>query len=503
MSQEFSPNIVSPDAERAAQPESRPSLDARGAHTRADYPGQPFGPEMGFAGTDQRQYEESERQPRQLGKFAYALLWAEPIWIALLTPLLLLPGQFLSELFHPIIVAGLFFFWPARLLLQHRIAPRTSIDFLLALILLLVPVSLWISPDKNVSWVAAGYLLLGVAIYIAIVNWPVTVRYPWLVGVTLCALGLGLAAIGPQILARAPTKLFESPELQVAVVQARESGLETINPNILGGGLVFILPLLFALALQTNLLGGTGDELRDKITSTLFTIVCAALALAVATVLILTQSRGAYVAAALSCWLVLLLRWPRMWLLWVLLLVGGVGGVSWYGADNLLGQSKFDHSINSFEGRTEIWIRTIEGLFDYPLTGIGIGTFSESISRLYPFSLYSAQNQPHAHNMLLQVGADLGLVGLSAIVGLLIGVIMMFSQTIQAYRLSHSGLYVAFAIGGIGAICSMIVHGFFDAALWGTKLSPLPWMLYGLAVILPKQKEKKSRRRRRSRNCSG
>lgn len=494
MSQDFSPHTVTSDTEGFASTKEQPSISASDV-----YQEWPLGPELEFPEWDQEE-QPSKRQAGKLGSVANALLWIEPFWIALLSPLLLLPGQFVSELLHPIIVAGLFLFWPARLLFQHRITPRTPFDILLTLLLLLVPIGIWISPDKNTSWIAAGYLLLGVCIYVAIVNWPITKRYPWLVGLGLCFLGISLAVVGPQILANAPTKLFENPTLQASVNQAREQGLETVNPNILAGGLVFVLPILFALTLQTNLMGGTDDALRDRITSIVLTIVCGAVALAVGYVLILTQSRGAYIAAALSSWLVLWLRWPRAWLLWVVLIISGISGIAWFGLDNLLGQSKFDHSINSYQGRTEIWIRTIESLFDYPFTGIGIGTFGETALRLYPFSIYTDKSAPHAHNMLLQVGADLGLIGLAALIGLLVAVVIMFSQTIQAYRHSRSGINVAFAIGGIGTIVAMLTHGMFDAALWGTKLSALPWMLYGLAVVLPKTDEKQVRRRRRKRS---
>lgn len=494
MSKDFSPHTVTSDSEGFAPVKEQPSVGASDL-----YQEWPLGPELEFSEWDQEE-EPSKRQGGKLGPITNALLWIEPFWIALLSPLLLLPGQFVSELLHPVLIAALFLFWPVRLLIQHRITPRTPLDTLLALLLLLVPVGIWISPDKNASWIAVGYLLLGVCIYVAIVNWSVTKRHPWLVGLGLCLLGISLAIVGPQILANAPTKLFENPNLQASVNQAREQGLETVNPNILAGGLVFVLPILFALTLQTNLMGGTGDALRDRVTNIVFTIVCGALVLAVGYVLILTQSRGAYIAAALSAWLVLWLRWPRAWFLWIVLIISGIGSISWFGLDNLLGQSKFDHSINSYEGRTEIWIRTIEGLFDYPLTGIGIGTFEETALRLYPFSIYTDKSVPHAHNMLLQIGADLGVFGLAAMVGLLVAVVLMFSQTIQAYRHSRSGVNVAFAIGGIGAIVAMLTHGIFDAALWGTKLSALPWMLYGLAVVLPKTEERKTRRRRRKRS---
>lgn len=63
--------------------------------------------------------------------------------------------------------------------------------------------------------------------------------------------------------------------------------------------------------------------------------------------------------------------------------------------------------------RVEIWERTIAMIGDYPLTGVGMSMFYLAI-RDEPYIVTQLANRPppHAHNALLQVGADLGVPGI-------------------------------------------------------------------------------------------
>ena len=65
-------------------------------------------------------------------------------------------------------------------------------------------------------------------------------------------------------------------------------------------------------------------------------------------------------------------------------------------------------------------------LQDFVFTGIGIGNFNLVIPQLYPYiTIPPGVDIPHAHNLLLQIGLDLGLPGLIAYLGLLINVFVM------------------------------------------------------------------------------
>ena len=155
-------------------------------------------------------------------------------------------------------------------------------------------------------------------------------------------------------------------------------------------------------------------------------------------------------------------------------------------------------------------------LRDFWPTGIGIGTFNLIIPVLYPYANPLYNGVEHAHNLLLQVGVDLGLPGLVLFIWLLVAVIRVLISVIRnggavaaaasptalerqpksrthhvQRRVAHrqAALRWALAVGTLGAVVGMLVHGLVDAVTWGTKLAFLPWLFYTLAALLWHQEQ--------------
>jgi len=201
-------------------------------------------------------------------------------------------------------------------------------------------------------------------------------------------------------------------------------------------------------------------------------------------VLLLTKSRGGYVAAAVG---VLALLWlsGRWKLALVILLVCVVVGV-WvvgYGGDaettpNLVEQSA-DPSTLAF--RVNVWRVALWMLADFPFTGVGMGTFNDVGALLYPF--YETQN-PGTHNVHLQAGVDLGLPGLIAYLALLGLTLWMAWQAAQRFKEKERPVLHAIAIGGLSGMMALLVHGFVDNTMWNTRAAFLPWVMMGMLVAL-------------------
>lgn len=71
-----------------------------------------------------------------------------------------------------------------------------------------------------------------------------------------------------------------------------------------------------------------------------------------------------------------------------------------------------EHSLFT---RFEIWDRAVRMIRHYPATGSGISTYRSMVERdEYAVRHYAINNRilPHAHNIFLQMGADLGVMGL-------------------------------------------------------------------------------------------
>jgi putative inorganic carbon (hco3(-)) transporter len=131
--------------------------------------------------------------------------------------------------------------------------------------------------------------------------------------------------------------------------------------------------------------------------------------------------------------------------------------------------------------RPEIWSAALCAIQDFPLTGIGMGTFGEVTPAMYPlFAGYLPQG--HAHNVFLQVAVDLGIPGLVAWLAILVLALVsaweLYRQTNKQGDRWAAGL-------GAGLLCAQValgVHGMVDVAAWRTPLGGMVWVLWGLTL---------------------
>ena len=451
------------------------------------------------------------------------ILWCEPLWIALLAPALLFPGRFWVAGLQPLLVLLLFAFWPLRFLAATVGGLRTfrasPLDLALAALLAAVGAVLATSPAPASSWEAAGCLLLGVAAAAALIQWPPAQRRPALAAWILLAMGAAVAAVGPLLLGSHADKLglgFLAP----GAGSWTGTLAETLNPNVLGGAL--LEPLLLALALAV------GPRWSRQPWRWVGSLLC----LGLAAELVLTECRGAWLGAAAGVTVILLLRWPtsgRRLLPWgglaaVVLLPGWLAA----GGSTLLFDAFTSAAVATRGGdgladRITIWQAAAAAIARQPLNGLGLGLFGPWVTQ---HGLLPAAHPPlHAHNLLLQVAADLGGAGLAAYSAVLLVTGWMLATCVrrrpQHWRRHEEGasrpasprpgapapaaqrppvrpqppplaaaavhrlrLHWTLAVGCSGALAGLLVHGLVDAALWGNKAATLPWLLIALACLL-------------------
>ncbi|MFN8488758.1 MAG: O-antigen ligase family protein [Caldilineaceae bacterium] len=402
-------------------------------------------------------------------------------------------------------MAALFLFWPLRLTATRRLAPATPLNWPIFLLLLWSPVGVWASQYPDRSWEALGYLVLGIALYFAFLNWPLTQRYPLLIVAGLGLVGLALATTGPALLANIPEKLFTFSDDFAKSKPIELFGLgETINSNVLAGTLLLPICLLTALILQPRWLKRGPARWWAPLLLSLATI-------SIMATLFLTQSRGAYLALAIGLLLVFVLRWPRIG---IAVAVAGIAALVVLVSDGLLETLNSDSAITTTSGRVEVWQRALYTLRDFPLTGLGIGAFGLVIPQLYPYEHISNQPDviPHAHNLFLQVGVDLGVPGLLLYLWLWISTLANLIMILRKHgnfdqdeedldeikdshlrhrlkRQLHRNVKLrwALAVGLLATFVSLFIHGLVDAIAWGTKVAFLPWLLFALTALLIEQ----------------
>lgn len=404
------------------------------------------------------------------------ILAVEPLWLLLLAPFLLFPGRFLSPQWQPLVVLALFLFWPLRWWLQGNVAPPTPVRLSTLLFLLTILLPIYVSIDRVRSWEVAGYLLFGVVVANALINAPGLQARPQRIVWALLVCLAGLALLGPWIVAPSTVSSPVIVPLQRMAAPVLPMLGETINPNILANALLAILPFALVLPLAE---GWTRRRwLR---------MLVALLALVGMGVLYLTESRGALFAAGVILILIAVLRFPR--LLWPVVIAGA--GVVVYllysgaGALDTLTQATNGSATSGIAERIELWERGIYAIQDFPLTGIGLGTFSTVVPFLYPFLIIPPNTfLPDAHNLLIQVGVDLGVAGLISFLAIILGMFVMMLQVLGKRHGAGRDLRWALAAGVFASFVGMLVAGIFAATNWGVKPAFLPWVIGALGVLV-------------------
>ena len=400
--------------------------------------------------------------------------WSMVNWIVMLAAVVLLWSAALPPWVSMATVAALAVAFLARAAATRQITGHTPADWpLLALLLLLLPVGLWASPDLAMTLPRSYALIAAAALY-----WAVAALsdHPWLRysgwGLLLAGLAMALAVI-------AATPLSGSSLLS-PLAQAIRAPLpflhpDRFNPNLSGQLLAIFLAPAAALAL----VGGTpgGRTLR---------LAAAALSLALAVLLLLTQSRGALLGVAVALPVMTLLadrRWLALWLValgaGLFLLRQSPQLAATLSTALLVGGGDVTATA---QGRMELWSRALYLMQDFPFTGVGLGMPQRVIDLLYPlFTVVSGSQWLHVHNTYLQIGSEMGIPGLIALAALLLSV---GAALVRQARRRHAGAYRGLALGLLGSLIVFAVHGLVDAPLASPKLMVLFFGLMGLMTAV-------------------
>lgn len=412
---------------------------------------------------------------RELRAVPLALEIAEVVWIAALSPLLLFPGRVLPADWQWLAALATMAFWPIRWWVGGQVALPTPLRIPVLVLLLCLPAAIWAATDRPRAWEVAGYLMLGVAAANALVGWRAVRRCPEWIAWGLLVTALGLSILGPLIVTESIFSVAWVAPLQRVVRPITGRLGETINPNILANILLMALPFALALCLKP------GWARRGW-----WPALLGLFALWLGLVLVFTESRGAWLALLVIVPLLLGLRWPRLfWLLPFALIAAAIG--AWWAGPRLFDGMAAGASINGLPERLEIWLRALYLVEDFPLTGAGLGMFGQVAPFLYPYVLIPPGiTIPDAHNLPLQVGADLGVPGLVAWTAI---VICQAAMLILVLRRRPAPLPWALAAGSLAATAGLFAAGVFSAANWGVKPAFLPWMVTAVAVILHRRAE--------------
>ncbi len=410
---------------------------------------------------------------------ATQIITYEVVWLSIVTPFLFFPNSTFGA-----VMLAIPLLWGVRRWATGHFIHRTPFDGVLLLLLAMVGVSQWVTPNPLFSLSKVAGVVLGVGWYYALVALPrrrstTPLLIGWLVVVSLGIALLSLVStewvnklpVLAPIIERLPRTLLDIPG----------SPIDGFNPNTVAGTLLLVLPLLLILVSPfTVRYYPTNRAARSLGTIGLFVVLCF-----IGAVFLLTQSRAGYGGAVVGVGTLLLLPRPKALagVLVVGVIVVALFALSPYRTTVAQTLESEGGGTATLIGRVSLWQRAVQGIKDFPVTGMGMGMFRYVQPRLYPLYIVPPQEDVgHAHNQWLQAGLDVGVPGLIAYIALWLGIGLITWQTVTTP--SVPPLTRVLIIGLAAGWVAHFIWALIETNALGSKGGFLWWLSLGTIVAL-------------------
>lgn len=368
--------------------------------------------------------------------------------------------------------------WLVRYIKTGRFSKKTVLDIPVLVLIFQAGATCFIVPDIFFSLPKIFGLILGVAVFYAVVNlFQHEETIPAAVGVFLGS-GFVFSLVGilgiskheePKYIQPLYTLLKKFPSFDFRLPGAEQG----FHPNALGGGLTLILPaavVVFFILLKNG-------RIRKSPKHPYFPLFLTGLMLLfISGVFILTQSRSSFAGVFVTACLFGMTALRRFKIAQVGIPL--VTAALILGFFMLAGSDKLPYtdleSKNKMIGRVEtFWVPAVQTIKDHPLLGIGMNR-----ARINPKVGYY---QAHFHNHFLHTAAEMGLPALAAYLALLLGAGYM---CLTVWKKSGRPWIRLNVLGLAGGQLAYFIFGFLDTIPLGAKAGLLFWVSLGLIAVL-------------------
>jgi O-antigen ligase len=197
---------------------------------------------------------------------------------------------------------------------------------------------------------------------------------------------------------------------------------------------------------------------------------------------IFSRSRGGILATAFTVFVLAVLAQFRArrkaWLvgLSIFLLIAVAYGL-WIGLDPVLGRFEQMRGPQyfQFEGRLSFWKDSMGLIWQYPLTGVGLGDFEIGFRRFQ--TSWVTYTVDHAHNDYVELAAETGLVGVAL---LFLPMLYLLGKMIAAFLRDSRRYRPAILLGCIGGTLAILLHSITDFNLQVTSNALLLSIVLGI-----------------------
>ena len=377
--------------------------------------------------------------------------------------------------------------WLLGMAFDRTALPRTPFNLAFVLLGVALGVGILVSADPMETLPKATGVVLGLAVWRFVVIAVGRRPHVALAVALLLLICLGFSVTGVlslRELPKIPALTAANPFRNLAL-----PGLAQLSthPNQLAALISFFLPLLVSLAVGPR----PGPSRR------LWRVALALVALLVVAILILTQSRGGWIATAAGLFALAAL-WAAVLppsharrglrLVVGLAVLAALAVAVWIGpttlwemwlnppADTAVG------TLRTLGVRRAIWPWGATAVGDFLFTGVGLGAFRQVVFRLYPLLPWPDYDLGHAHNIFLQTALDTGLPGLVAYLAVL------FVAAAVGWRVARRDPgFRAVSLGLLAGLVALHVFGLADALVLGAKPAVVFWFALGLLAAMNKE----------------
>jgi len=272
----------------------------------------------------------------------------------------------------------------------------------------------------------------------------------------------------------------------------------SFNVNEIAGALAYFCPFLLAITLKSFIYPTDIETRFERIVQ--WTLRWGALLGFILTfsALLLGQSRFALGGVFVGLLIVILFVLPRwklkiagiiIWGIFLtieIMIITQMFPITFESVSNAESQQSIPATLTERDERTlstrfELWERALWMIGDYPTTGAGMSTYRAMVMRdeyIIPYYKERQVSPPHVHNAFLQMGADLGIMGLVLFIGWYGVCGLMTFQTYHHQNLNSKIM----TIGITSGILSYMGYGVGDTITLWDRFSFVHWWFIALVV---------------------
>lgn len=192
--------------------------------------------------------------------------------------------------------------------------------------------------------------------------------------------------------------------------------------------------------------------------------------------ILVSLSRGGYMALAVVVLLLAITLPVRWWLVPALVVLGAAFSRLPPVAARLGHEVDLNDPNNTLVHRLKVWSATGRMLRDHPIFGGGLSGYPATVE---PYRVAAgADPLQYPHNILLNFWTETGIVGVVAFAWILV---QGFRYTLRGWRRA-SQAWRPYHLGVAIALVAILVHGLVDVPYWKNDLAAEFWILLGLSL---------------------